>query len=127
MGKWVDRLEELNTEYGKRLTRPDRVDSEQVRASSARAYIAYVEVVTAVLALYPTDEAADLRGRRALLEPIAEQEEEAALLRVRRRGGEAGQAEEGGKIEEIGPDPDRTADEPDGRSKDPPLSAALAV
>ena len=130
LGKWVDRLEELNTEYGKRLTRPDRVDPEQARAASARAYIAYVEVVTAVLALYPTDEGADLQGRRALLEPIAEQEEEAALLRARRRGGsEAGEVveeEEIEEIEEIGPEPDRTADEPDGEPKDPPLSAALA-
>jgi hypothetical protein len=87
LGQWVERLEELNAAYGQHLTRPERVSVEMVRASDTRAWIALVEVVTAVLAVYPTNADPDVAGRHHLLIPLVEQEQEAALLRARRRNG----------------------------------------
>jgi hypothetical protein len=87
---WVTRLDELNAAYGQHLTRgSDRVDPDRIRAAEARAWLALVEVVTAVLVLYPTPSEADAAGRKQLLQPLVEQQEEAALLRSRRRGGTA--------------------------------------
>jgi hypothetical protein len=82
---WVERLQQLNTIYGQHLTRPERVDAERVRQADTRAWIALVEVVSSVIVLYPHNSEADIAGRHRLLEPLIEQEQEAALLRSRRR------------------------------------------
>jgi hypothetical protein len=82
---WVERLQQLNTVYGQHLTRPERVDAERVRTADARAWVALVEVVTSVILLYPRNSEADIAGRHRLLGPLIEQEQEAALLRSRRR------------------------------------------
>jgi hypothetical protein len=92
--QWVERLEELNTQYGQHITRPERVSVEVVRAADTRAWVALVEVVTAVLAVYPTNSEADLAGRQHLLIPLVEQEQEAAMLRARRRNGGSAEAPE---------------------------------
>jgi hypothetical protein len=82
---WVERLQQLNTAYGQHLTRPARVDAERVSSADARAWVALVEVVTSVILLHPSNSEVDIAGRHRLLGPLIEQEQEAALLRSRRR------------------------------------------
>jgi hypothetical protein len=83
---WVERIREVNHRYGRALSRPERLTYEQVAAADRAGWMAMLSVIARVLGLHPTDSEPDLQGRRALLQPLTDQQEEMASLRARRRG-----------------------------------------
>jgi hypothetical protein len=101
--RWVARIEEVNARYGRALTRPERMSFKEVREANLVAWVGLVEVVARILGTFPTNEPAHVDARRTLLQPIADQEAEAALLRARRKGEVTPFPEEVGE-DEVGED-----------------------
>jgi hypothetical protein len=83
---WVERIREINDQYGRALSRPERLTHEQVVAADRAGWAAMLSVVATVLGIYPDDTQADIEGRRALLQPLTDQQDEMSTLRARRRG-----------------------------------------
>jgi hypothetical protein len=87
---WLERLQEINRQYGLLLMRPGRLTFGQVMAADKAGHIGMLTVVARVLGLHPSNSEADMQARHALLAPYLEQKEAFANLRARRRN-EAGE------------------------------------
>lgn len=83
---WVERIREVNEQYGRALTRPERLTHEQVVAADRAGWTSMLSVVARVLGAFPEDTDGDRQGRRDLLQPLTDQQDEMSALRARRRG-----------------------------------------
>jgi hypothetical protein len=82
-----DQLRALHADFEAALleAKPKGVTFDTVRAENARGQQLLLETVARVLGAYPSDSAADVQARAALLAPIAEQNEDVRGQRQRRR------------------------------------------
>lgn len=86
LGDWVVQIRELNERYSALLSRPERLTHADVVAADNAGHASLLGVIARVLGAYPDDTEADIEGRRALLVFYADQQDEMADLRARRRG-----------------------------------------
>ena len=83
---WVENIRDLNERYSMLLSRPERLTHADVAAADQAGHASTLGVIARVLGIYPDDTEADIEGRRALLVYFADQQDEMADLRARRRG-----------------------------------------
>ena len=100
-------IAEVNAVYGALLSRPERLTHAEVVAADRAGWSAMLSVIARVLGAHPDDTEAEIEARRALLQPITDQQDELTGLRARRRGELfVDTLADGDAIDEVGPEPE---------------------